>query len=69
MREGGMYGSLVALCAPSGLHLISLPLILLLLLEIMMPHDMENVKGFSICYKGIVRECLSAKLNKLDVMY
>ena len=44
-REGGMYGSLVALCAPSGLRLISLPLILLLLLEIMMSPNMEECEG------------------------
>jgi hypothetical protein len=47
-----MYGSLVALCAPSGLRLISLPLILLLLLEIMMPHDMEECEGIFDMLQG-----------------
>ena len=52
MREGGIYGSLVALCVPSGLRLISLPLILLLLLEIMMPPDMEECEGIFDMLQG-----------------
>ncbi len=65
--EGGRHirwRSLVAvICTPSGLHLISLPLILLLLFysKLSVRQDLKNAKGIWVCYKVKIRDCLNAE--------